>query len=233
MSFGKLLEEKMIARNIKQAELAKMINIPKSTLNSIINRDNTKIEIETFLKICEALDCNPDEFSEEIKKSGNRELPPSFINKYFALDNYGKDMVNAVLDMEYARCVAEVEEDYPTITIRHSTYKVSAGRGFDLEDRDSWEEIDIPDTPEARNATFAITIIGDSMEPIYSDGQIVLVKEQSAVDIGETGIYIINGGGFIKRNGGDHLISINPQYDDIYFSEGDTVYCAGKVIGTV
>ena len=71
------------------------------------------------------------------------------------------------------------------------------------------------------------------MEPIYYDGQTVLVRKQPAVDIGETGIYIINGNGFIKRNGGDHLISINSQYDDIYFSESDTVQCAGKVIGVV
>ena len=155
------------------------------------------------------------------------------IKKYRTLDEYGKRMVDLVLNEEYTRCSIETEVDRPTITIRHSTYKVSAGRGFDLEDRDSWEEIDIPDTPEARKADFAITIIGNSMEPIYSDGQIVLVREQPAVDIGETGIYIINGGGFIKRNGGDRLIPINPDYDDIYFSEGDTVYCAGKVIGTV
>ena len=71
------------------------------------------------------------------------------------------------------------------------------------------------------------------MEPIYSDGQIVLVREQSAVDIGETGVYIINGAGFIKRNGGNRLISINPEYDDIFILEGDTVRCAGKVIGVV
>ena len=233
MSFGKLLERKMLDKKIKQADLAKAVGIPKSTLNSIIGRDNTKVEIETFLKICEVLDCNPEDFSEEIKKNSRNDLPPSFIKKYYELDNYGREIVDTVLNMEYLRCTSEQEEEPDTIQIHHSTYKVSAGRGFDLEDRDSWEEIDIPDTPEARKADFAVTIIGDSMEPIYSNGQIVLVREQPAVDIGETGVYIINGGGFIKRNGGDRLISINPEYDDIRFDDGDTVSCAGKVIGVV
>lgn len=233
MSFGKMLERKMLDKKIKQADLAKAVGIPKSTLNSIIGRDNTKVEIETFLKICEVLDCEPEEFSEEIKRAAKSDLPPSFIRKYYELDLYGKETVNAVLDWEYLRCTAEQEEEPDTISIRHSTYKVSAGKGFDLDDYDNWEEIDIPDTPEARKAKFAVTIKGESMEPIYHDGQIVLVREQPAVDIGETGVYIINGSVFIKRNGGDRLISINPEYDDIFFSEGDTVKCAGKVIGVV
>lgn len=233
MSFGRLLERKMLDKKIKQADLAKAVGIPKSTLNSIIGRDNTKVEIETFLRICSVLDCNPEDFSEEIKRSSRNDLPPSFIKKYYELDNYGREMVDTVLNMEYQRCTAEQEEESDTIQIRHSTYKVSAGRGFDLDDRDSWEEIEIPDTPEARKADFAVTIKGDSMEPIYSDGQIVLVHEQPAVDVGETGIFIINGGGFIKINGGNRLISINPDYDDIFVTEGDTVSCAGKVIGVI
>ncbi len=71
------------------------------------------------------------------------------------------------------------------------------------------------------------------MEPAYSDGEIVLVKAQSAVDIGETGIFVVNGSGYIKKNGGDRLISVNPEYGDIIFSEGDIISCAGKVIGRV
>ena len=118
-----------------------------------------------------------------------------------------------------------------TIKLKHSIYKASAGHGFNLNNEDDWEEIEVPDTPEARRADFSLTISGDSMEPIYSDGEIVLVKSQPAVNIGETGIFIVNGSGFIKKNGGDRLISLNPEYDDITFCDGDTVSCVGRVIG--
>ena len=40
MGFGKLLEQKMKEKNVKQSELAKAIDIPKTTLSSIILRDN-------------------------------------------------------------------------------------------------------------------------------------------------------------------------------------------------
>ena len=39
MGFGKLLEQKMKEKNVKQSELAKAIDIPKTTLSSIILRD--------------------------------------------------------------------------------------------------------------------------------------------------------------------------------------------------
>ena len=63
------------------------------------------------------------------------------------------------------------------------------GHGFDLDNRDDWEEIEIPDTSEARRADFAVTIKGNNTEPLYYNGDIVLVKSQPAVDLGETGIY--------------------------------------------
>lgn len=127
----------------------------------------------------------------------------------------------------------QVEE--PTIQIKHSYYRVSAGTGFDLPEGDDWEMIDIPDTPEARRADFAITIKGNSMEPVYFDGDIVLVKQQPAVELGEIGIFNIENNGYIKKFGGDRLISLNDAYDDIILSEydEDRNHCLGKVIGRV
>ncbi len=115
MAFGKMLEQKMIEKGIKQAELAAAIGIPKSTLSCIISRDNTKIEIELFLKICQFLDCNPETFYNEYREEEHKTLPPSFVKKYHKLDTYGRQAVDSILDIEYARCVAEEK-----ITIRYA-----------------------------------------------------------------------------------------------------------------
>lgn len=123
----------------------------------------------------------------------------------------------------------------PMITIKHSVYKVSAGTGERLSDSDDWDEIEIPDTPEARRADFCLTIYGNSMEPVYYDGDIVLVKQQNAVERGEIGIFVIEGCGYIKKFGGDRLISLNAEYDDIMFADydPDDIRCSGLVIGRV
>jgi phage repressor protein C with HTH and peptisase S24 domain len=155
------------------------------------------------------------------------------IKKYRTLDKYGKKAIDDLLCNEYKRCISSSDKKDPIsiIRIKHSVYKASAGFGFDLEDRDEWDEIDIPDTPEAKEADFAVTIYGNSMEPIYHDNDIVLVKIQDRVNIGETGIFVVNGQGYIKQYGGDRLISVNSDYKDIVFTEGDFIKCAGKVIG--
>lgn len=129
--------------------------------------------------------------------------------------------------------VKEIEP--PMIEIRHSIYKVSAGTGYDLNDGDQWDTIEIPDTPEANKADFALTISGDSMEPIYYNGDIVLVKSQPAINNGEIGIFIVESSGYIKKYGGDRLISLNAAYDDIMFSDydPDDIRCVGLVIGRV
>ena len=179
----------------------------------------------------------PDNVEEKVDDELCSERLPykelKMLHKYRALDAHSKKIVDFVIDEEYERFIESADKSEPphTIRIKHSTYKASAGFGFDLEDRDEWDEIDIPDTPEARDADFAVTIFGNSMEPIYHDNDIVLVKIQDRVNIGETGIFVVNGQGYIKQYGGDRLISVNSEYDDIVFTEGDYIKCAGKVIG--
>ncbi len=87
--------------------------------------------------------------------------------------------------------------------------------------------INVPDTPEARIADFALTIEGDSMEPDYSDGDIVLVQQQSDVEIGKVGVFFVEGAGYIKERGENCLISRNPDYPNVY----GEARCVGKVLG--
>lgn len=125
------------------------------------------------------------------------------------------------------------EPEQPLIKIMHSFYKVSAGRGFDLSGDEDWEEIEIPDTREARKADYALTIQGDSMEPIYYDGDMVLVKKQDAIDVGQIGIFVLDGAGYIKKYNKDRLISLNEEYDDILLKDYSDCRCDGRVIGRV
>ena len=124
----------------------------------------------------------------------------------------------------------EVEQQKKTISIAGSEYRVSAGLGIMLGD-DSLTEITVPDTPESRKADFALTICGDSMEPIYHDNDIVLVRKMPSIEVGEIGIFYVDGSGYIKKYGGDRLISLNSAYDDILFDESTEIRCFGKVIG--
>lgn len=107
---------------------------------------------------------------------------------------------------------------------------VSAGTGVYL-DEDYTEPLQIMRTAIAERANYAVRVSGNSMETKFFDGDIVLVETCPTVDIGEIGIFIVNGEGFIKKRGEDRLISLNPECDDVILHEYDTVYCRGRVLG--
>ena len=69
------------------------------------------------------------------------------------------------------------------------------------------------------------------MLPKYTSGDILLIKSANEVEIGEYGIFSVDGESFVKKFGGDRLISLNPEYGDISLSEFNRVVCFGKVLG--
>ena len=107
---------------------------------------------------------------------------------------------------------------------------VSAGTGMFL-DGVGTSEIMIPDTAKTGDADYALRISGNSMEPKYHNGDILLVEETDMVEVGEAGIFILDGAGYFKIFGGDRLISLNPEYSDIPLRDFDQVSCCGKVVG--
>lgn len=83
-------------------------------------------------------------------------------------------------------------------------------------------------TDENRNADYTIGISGDSMEPIYYDGDIVFVKHSTDLTIGDIGIFQHDNGIYIKEYGDGELLSKNPKYKPMCYDEG--FQCLGKVI---
>ena len=217
-------------------QVAVEANVPPSSLYSIIQRNSTKVEIDSFIRICNILGCKPEDFSGEILAAST--LPPGLseqeekiLSEYRELDYFGRKAVDELLATEYERCTAPDEDEQPTIKIRHSYYKVSAGTGFELDIGDAWEDtIDVPDSPEARKADYALTIQGNSMEPVFRNNDIILVKQQDTIELGQIGIFVLNGAGYIKKNGGDRLISLNEEFEDIMIEAHDRCQCVGKVI---
>lgn len=244
MTIEEKLKNYILSKYKSIREFTIAVDVPYSTIDNMLKRGISGTGVNTMIKICDVLGLDVNDLARgritEAAPSSHVPLALSSqeeakVKKYRLLDTFGKQAVDAIIDIEYARCLtpAKPEKKQPMYSIRHSIYKVSAGIGFMLDDNNAWETISVPDSPEARRADFALTITGDSMEPIYFGGDIVLVEECDALDEGEVGIYIVNGDGYIKKYGGDRLISLNEKYKDIEFKTNDTIKCVGRVIGRV
>lgn len=78
-----------------------------------------------------------------------------------------------------------------------SDLAVSAGTG-NLLDEGSFTKVKFPENLIPDGADFGVRVSGDSMEPAYHDGQIVWVQKCDRVGVGEVGIFIYDGEGFLK-----------------------------------
>lgn len=107
---------------------------------------------------------------------------------------------------------------------------VSAGTGEYLDEEEG-TEITIPDTERTRLADYALRISGNSMEPKFRDGDILLVEDCDGVQVGELGIFVLDGSGYFKKFGGDRLISLNPEYAPILLKDFSDIHCTGRVVG--
>ncbi len=107
---------------------------------------------------------------------------------------------------------------------------VSAGVGEFLADS-TRTDIVIPDDPRTAEADYALRINGNSMEPKYHSGDILLIQTAESVEEGELGIFVLDGSGYFKKYGGDHLISLNPAYPPIRLKDFESVACCGRVVG--
>lgn len=226
-------------RKITQKELCQQIGITESKLSYWLTKGKS-IPSEYIVPICEYLNISPIFLliGQEIDSKNQVTLSKEeieFIKEYRYLSNKSKSEIRNTLNHLYEiekRMETTKEFATPTVQVRHSIFKVSAGVGEWLSD-EKWDMITILDTPQARKATFALTIEGDSMMPDFENGDIVLVRQQDAVDIGQICIYTIEGKGYIKKYGGDRLISLNDNYDDIIFKDYQNIHCQGLVIGKV
>lgn len=239
--FDERLKNLRIARDLSQQKVADDLGLKVNTYRNYENNEREPTSM-TLLKIARyygvtldylldyhsltgvSPDSHIDDFSESEKKH---------ISKYRSLDKYGKEVVDSVLGIEYVRCTEpKAEHTKPkTITISRSLLTASAGAGEYLSEG-NYEPREYPDVPEARQADVVIPVSGRSMEPMFFDGDELYVRVQPSVNVGEIGIFIKDEQGYVKQAGEDRLISLNPDYEDI-FTDGEPIVCFGKVLGKV
>lgn len=106
MDFYKILENIMQQKSISIPDVARICNLPDSTIRSIISRKSKTVALEVAFKISKGLNVSLEELNGEILKQDDNSISTNeqeVIKKYRALDEHGKMLVDNVLNLEYKR----------------------------------------------------------------------------------------------------------------------------------
>ena len=231
MTFNEFVNQRRKELNMSVDDLVEKSKVPKSTVSKITAGINVNPTLNTVELLCKALECSLNDAVGYVEKNTVTIKEMAHIKKYRVLDEHGKDMVDTVLNKEHERILSyEAEETPEEYFVKYYDMPASAGTGVQLDD-EPYQYLKVPETPTTLRADFAIRVSGDSMEPKYYDGDILLVESAIDIEIGEIGIFVLNGAGYVKKKGRKGLISLNENYNDIDVKEYDNCKCVGKVIG--
>lgn len=85
---------------------------------------------------------------------------------------------------------------------------------------------------------FALQIKGNSMEPKFSEGDVVIVRKQPNVDTGDIAVVLVNGNEATvkkikKRPDGVMLVPTNPEYEVMFYNNAEIQSLPVTILGKV
>lgn len=208
------------------------------TINAIYNHLGShpfhiknKINSSAVDSIMVAFSRNLDNIPNDIKKRYNILINDVDYDKYIGKSS--NDVKAVKQRIEIAEDILFKEKMNNMKLIQLFEFPVSAGNGNILMD-ETVSTIKI--YTDNVKADFAVKISGDSMEPIYHDKDIILVRKQQNLDNGQVGIFIYDGEvrckKYNKHKKNISLISLNKKYSPINISSNRRLDILGLVIGT-
>ncbi len=221
--------------NITNEELSQISGIPIGTLNKLLSGQTASVKLETLEILAKALNVSIHEL---IGGNDISDEELRIVEMLRTVDGEDYDKIYDSLCNAYNRAMQRkkrmgdlfVVEDDNTRQIILYDAPVSAGRGNYL-DSECTKKLTLVLNELTDRADYALRVRGDSMEPRFSDGDIVIIESGSEIEQGKIGIFILNGESYIKKYYKDRLVSLNPKYSDICFTDNDSIECKGIVLG--
>ena len=217
-------------RKMEQKELARQLNI---TPNSVSNWEcgRSRPDVSLLPELCRVLEITPFELMGMHNPAVYSEHERLHMDKYRKLAGRDRYLVDNMMDSMLV--MREAENSPKLIRLPYFEKPLAAGIGDPTEFEGLSEEIYLYETDEYRRADYVFRVNGDSMEPDYRSGDLVLVERVPSgltLQEGEIGAFIVGNEMYIKEYRADGLHSLNKKYDVLKFDADQAVYLIGKVL---
>lgn len=248
MDFGLRLKNYRSKRNMTQHELASAVGVSTVCIGNW-ERGARKPTLDMLISLSSVLNISIDSLVGV--SVSNVEEPilsvdeMTLLNNYKELDSYGRKTVDTICLLEKKRVDAEKAKSYRKVIgfqkseryIPHYTTPSAAGFNVPLDGADF--EMMLVDESVPDDADFSVDIQGDSMYPYINDGDMVYVKKDAELQVGDVGIFCVDGAMYCKQyyiddNNNLILVSANPNRRNsnvfVSFDSGSNVKALGKVL---
>ncbi|HAR3067167.1 TPA: helix-turn-helix transcriptional regulator [Staphylococcus aureus] len=215
---------------MSQKKLAELINIKPSTLSDYLNlRSNPSHGV--IQRIADVFEVGKSDIDTTYKDDNditsiyNKLTPPRQENVL----NYANEQLEE--QNSKGDNVVDINSYKQEKTPVNVNGCVSAGVGERLHDETLFTEMVKGPIP---THDLALKVNGDSMEPMFKDGEIIFVEKTHNIKNGQIGIFIIEEEAYVKKVFVEDdrltLVSLNKDYDDLHFYRNESVRLIGKVI---
>ena len=246
MSTGKAIEKAALpvlcerikhyrnAKNMEQKVFAAQLGLSANTVSNW-ERGRARPDINLLPAICRALDITlydlygeapPDSLlsrREQQLVEGYRKLS---LGHQYAIDK-------AVETLRFVQTASSRPDMRELLYFERA---LAAGSADPTEFEQEAEPLYLYVSPAVNRADYVFRVSGDSMEPDYHTGDLVLVEKLSggaSLHYGEIGAFIVGNETYIKQYEADGLHSLNRKYEVLRFDEEQSVYLIGRVVGVV
>ncbi len=216
MSFSSQIKNIRFEKKLSQAHVAALLGVAKSTY-SLYESGKREPDIKKIKLLAQILNVSTDTLF-ELSSFSDEET--DIIEKYRSLNEKSKSSVKNFLNHEYSFSSGKVRYIIP-----YCDLPASAGTG-QFWDSSSYSEYELPYAPP-ENANILVRVSGNSMEPMFFDGDKLFVQRQTSLNYGEIGLFAIGSDVFVKEYTPEGLKSINPDYSLI---KNKNIICLGKVL---
>ncbi|MGK0554502.1 S24 family peptidase [Macrococcus capreoli] len=213
MDKEKQLKSLMIKKSGSVKAFANEIDLPYTTIRSILERGVFNAKVENVIKICKGLNIKTEDvlrFDNDYKNQADNNM---FV-KEESTDYYTPVVELPVLSKVSAGLPVLAEENI-TSHFHVSKTLLKSGKEY-----------------------FGLIVSGDSMDKEFKDGDIVIVEKDAVIENGQIGVVMVNGyNATLKRvrYNGDMVIlqpeSNNPDHQPQFYNINDEIRFIGRVVG--
>lgn len=238
---GERLKELRTKRNLTIAQTAEALGMNANTYAKY-ERNERDVSTEGLCKIAEFYNVSADFLLGRAPQTNPFAMldlqvdigEDAVMEKYMQLPKDWRkillDVMRQLGDAAERRARGETIHQMRTIILKCFRDAASAGVGEMLCSSNA-DYVEVIATPEAEKADFIVRVSGDSMEPTFYDGDLLLCEEVADLEEGDIGVFRHNGTGYVKEYSKAGLISHNPAYDRIPKSRLEGLEISGKVLG--